>query len=164
MTQTTNHAGNDAGNDASTIDAGTFGAGTSGAVNDAVTVGTGGAVEDDVITLRLPASARWIRLARLVATGVANSAGFDADTLEDARVAVDEVCGLLVERTPTSPIDVAFRAATGSIHVRASCRVGGEVDPPDGLAVDVLKAVTTSWDWIADGGSVAIEFVVSTDK
>jgi acetoin utilization deacetylase AcuC-like enzyme len=37
------------------------------------------AADDDVIALRLPASARWIRLARLVATGVANSAGFDAD-------------------------------------------------------------------------------------
>ena len=46
---------------------------------------------DGLIELVLPADTRLVRVARLVASGVATAAGFDVDEVEDLRIAVDEV-------------------------------------------------------------------------
>jgi anti-sigma regulatory factor (Ser/Thr protein kinase) len=52
---------------------------------------------DDAVTLRLPAQARFIRLARLVGAGLANDLGIDLDGLDDVRLAIGEVCGLATQ-------------------------------------------------------------------
>jgi hypothetical protein len=117
--------------------------------------------DDDAIVLRVPSSARWIRLARLVVTGVANSAGFGADALEDARVAIDEACGILVERCPPSGLHITFRQANGSIEVDVACRAPLDCSPPAGLALEVLGAVTTSWDMHRQGDRLVLHLVVT---
>jgi len=52
---------------------------------------------DEVVTLQLPAQARYIRVARLVGAGLANDLGIDLEGLDDVRLAIGEVCALTTQ-------------------------------------------------------------------
>ena len=75
----------------------------------------------DEVTLRFPASLEYIRLARLVASGLAAQMNFTLDDIEDLRIAVDELCSALVEAAAdrTSTVTVAFRIDGHQIHMEA---------------------------------------------
>jgi anti-sigma regulatory factor (Ser/Thr protein kinase) len=73
-----------------------------------------------VIELTLPADARLVRLARLVASGVAAAAGFDVEEVEDLRIAVDELCGALVEGGDGSPIELRFDLGDEQVDVEGT--------------------------------------------
>ena len=77
--------------------------------------------EIDEIRLTLPAVASYARVARLAVTGLASRLGFTYDELEDLRIAVGEVFGVLV------PV-----AGAGRLTVR--CRVEGS-----DLAVEISR-------------------------
>jgi hypothetical protein len=49
------------------------------------------------VVVTLPAQPRLIRVARLVASGLANELGFGVDRLDDVRLAVGEACGFAVQ-------------------------------------------------------------------
>jgi serine/threonine-protein kinase RsbW len=79
------------------------------------------------IRLRIPASSAWVVLARTTATACCARLDFDVERLEDVRLAVDEVAGLLIgQAVPGSEIfcvftpyddgrlDIALSAATTS--------------------------------------------------
>lgn len=72
------------------------------------------------IELSLPADARLVRLARLVASGVATAAGFDVEEVEDLRIGVDELCGALVEGGDGSPLRLHFVLGDQEVHVNGS--------------------------------------------
>jgi hypothetical protein len=65
----------------------------------------------DEVSLQFPASLEYIRLARLVASGLAAQMNFTLDDIEDLRIAVDELCSALVEAAAdrTSTVAVTFR-------------------------------------------------------
>jgi hypothetical protein len=76
----------------------------------------------DVVKLELPASPRYLRLARLTAAGLAGDLGFDMESLEDLRVAIDELCA--------AAIDGADAAATLVLRyqpIGRGIRIDGEV-------------------------------------
>jgi hypothetical protein len=50
-----------------------------------------------VVRLELPIESQYIRVARLVASGLGASAGLDVDAVDDLRIAVDELCAALFE-------------------------------------------------------------------
>ncbi|MCU1356168.1 MAG: putative anti-sigma regulatory factor, serine/threonine protein kinase [Acidimicrobiales bacterium] len=77
--------------------------------------------EIDEIRLTLPALASYARVARLAVTGLASRLGFTYDELEDLRIAVGEVFGVLVP-------------AVGSGRLTVRCRVAG----PD-LVVEISR-------------------------
>ena len=52
------------------------------------------------VGLTMPASSVHLRIVRLVTAAVAVELDFDVDQLEDLRVAVDELCGSLMEHAP----------------------------------------------------------------
>jgi len=45
---------------------------------------------DGVVRLELPIESQYIRVARLVASGLGATAGLDVDGVDDLRIAVDE--------------------------------------------------------------------------
>ena len=55
---------------------------------------------DDRITLALPSSADHLRLVRLVAADAGSRAAFDYEEIDDLKLAVTEVCSLLMTRKP----------------------------------------------------------------
>lgn len=72
---------------------------------------------DQVLSLRLPAEARFIRMARLVGAGLANELGIDLAGLDDVRLAIGEACALAA-RSGVGHLDLQF--ALGEDHLVVS--------------------------------------------
>jgi anti-sigma regulatory factor (Ser/Thr protein kinase) len=53
-------------------------------------------VRENEVQLAVPALPEYVRLARLTAAALAGQLGFSFDAVEDLRIAVDELCYLLV--------------------------------------------------------------------
>lgn len=77
---------------------------------------------DGVIRLQIPALARYLRLARLTAAGMAGDLGFNLDTLEDIRVAVDELCAAIIYGTPAgAELELIYRELDGGLVIEGRC-------------------------------------------
>src|SRR5712691_9867249 len=50
----------------------------------------------DEVVLVVPAAPEYLRLARMTAAGLASRIGFTYDDVEDLRIAVDELCLVLI--------------------------------------------------------------------
>jgi len=124
-------------------------------------------VAGEVVVLSIPASARWIRLARLAVTGIAHVAALEEDRVEDVRMAIDEACGILVERRPVGPLEISMLvgtdagSGTSTIVVDVSCATTADNVAPAGFAAEVLDSVTNSWLWREDAGKLKLTFVVN---
>jgi Histidine kinase-like ATPase domain len=81
----------------------------------------------DEVSLKFPASFEYIRLARLVASGLAAQVNFNLDDIEDLRIAVDELCSALVEAAAdrTSTVTVTFRVDDQQIQMEADVPTAG---------------------------------------
>ena len=94
-------------------------------------------VEPTAVTLSFPAAAEHIRLARLVASGLVAPLDYGIDDVEDLRIAVDELCALVVAHAePTGTLVIAFEVVDGEVQVqvRAPARAAA---PGVGVLIDV---------------------------
>ena len=118
----------------------------------------------DAVRLEVPAVGRFVRLARLLASGVAAASGFDVDAVEDFRIAVDEVCTGLVEASPGATMDLRFHARLGAVVLFAHVPIRLQaVAPVDGaapglereyLSAQILSVVVDAWDRTVDDGAI----------
>jgi serine/threonine-protein kinase RsbW len=76
------------------------------------------------IELVLPADSDMVRLARLVASGVATFAGFDVTEVDDLRIAVDEGCAALIEAGDGRSLGLSFSLGPASVEVVGSTEAG----------------------------------------
>jgi hypothetical protein len=90
-------------------------------------------IESDVVTLRLPAQSRYVRIARLVGAGLANDLGVDLDGLDDVRLAIGEVCGL-ASQLGAAAITLTFAAGDGQLRVTGDGRA--DASPLPGIPGD----------------------------
>jgi serine/threonine-protein kinase RsbW len=114
---------------------------------------------EGMIELVLPAETRLVRIARLVASGVATAAGFDVDEVEDLRIAVDELCTALVEGGDGSELLLGFDLGDGEVTVVGSTNaVGVAAFEPDRLALSrqILAVVADDHDLSADHGQISV--------
>lgn len=112
------------------------------------------------IELALPADARLVRLARLVASGVATAAGFDVEEVEDLRIAVDELCAALVEGGDGTPLSLHFQLGDEQVHVEGSTGSTGmeQLDQQRiGLSRQILEVVVDSHDVTASDGTLRVK-------
>jgi hypothetical protein len=82
------------------------------------------------VKVTLPAQPRLVRVARLVASGLANELGFDVDRLDDVRLAVGEACGFAVQ-IGAKEIDVTYALDERSLGVTIDAVLDGEGTDPD---------------------------------
>jgi serine/threonine-protein kinase RsbW len=61
------------------------------------------------VELILPPDTGFVRIARLVASGVGVAAGLDVQEVEDLRIAIDEVCSLLIDASSGGTLHLGFR-------------------------------------------------------
>jgi serine/threonine-protein kinase RsbW len=101
------------------------------------------------IELSLPADSRYMRLARLMASGVATTGGLPLEEIEDFRIAVDEVCATLIEMGDGEPIWLTFELAQDELVVQATTAAGrDQTIDNDRLALSrqILDVVTDGHD------------------
>jgi serine/threonine-protein kinase RsbW len=114
---------------------------------------------DGLIELVLPADTRLVRVARLVASGVATTAGFDVDEVEDLRIAVDELCTALVEGGDGSPLLLGFDLGENEVSVVGSTKASSAAAfEPDRLALSrqILAVVVDDHDLNSDHGQISV--------
>lgn len=74
------------------------------------------------VQLVLPAQARYLRLARLTAAGLAGDLGYGVDAIEDLRIAVDELSAAVIEDAdPASSLAIVYRDDGDALVVEGRC-------------------------------------------
>ncbi|MEY2432604.1 MAG: serine/threonine-protein kinase RsbW [Acidimicrobiaceae bacterium] len=115
---------------------------------------------DGLIELVLPADTRLVRIARLVASGVATTAGFDVDEVEDLRIAVDELCTAMVEGGNGSALQLGFDLGDGEVTVVGTTQAAadGAAFEPDRLALSrqILAVVADDHELNAENGQIRV--------
>ena len=95
---------------------------TEAGATDERTSGTDAAA-DPKVQLVIPATSRYLRLARLTAAGLAGDLGFPMDAIEDLRIAVDELCAAVIEDTTASAeLELTYSQHHGGLVVEGTCR------------------------------------------
>jgi serine/threonine-protein kinase RsbW len=120
--------------------------------------------QHDAIRLVLPPDTGLVRIARLVASGVAATAGFDVQEVEDLRIAVDEACSSIIEMSSGEPIELRFVLDGTQVTIDIS----GNVVPGQGdeeanrFSQLVLAAVVDACHRDRVGGALSFRLVKSS--
>lgn len=92
------------------------------------------------IRLTLPALAPYGRVARLAVTGLASRMGFSYDEIEDLRIAIGEVCGLLLDDAG-GRLALRCTLTVDALEVEATRHPVGTPPAPTDLSRQILLAV-----------------------
>jgi serine/threonine-protein kinase RsbW len=111
--------------------------------------------KDGLVRLELPVDTRYIRVARLVASGLGSTAGFDVDGVDDLRIAVDELCSALFELADGGPVSLTFALSVGGVEVegQAVAAPTAAIDPERfALSEQILGVACDQYALSVDGG------------
>ena len=112
------------------------------------------------VRLTFPAEARNLRLARLTAAGIAGDAGFSLDAIEDLRVAVDELCAVLIEDAgPEIDATVTYSVVGDQVVVEGECVNGAAGSDLHAVARELLEMTTDDYSVAKDGDRVSFRMV-----
>jgi len=110
------------------------------------------------VELSLPPDSRYMRLARLMASGVATTSGLPLEEVEDFRIAVDELCATLIELGDGEVVRLTFELGRDVLVVVGTTR-GAPTDSIDEerltLSRQILDVVTDGHELTRDGDSVS---------
>lgn len=101
-------------------------------------------MDGDVIRLTVPAVLRFTRLPRVAIAGLATRAGFSFDEVEDLRLAIGEVCQVLLDGADrTGSLTVNYGVTRGRMEVEViSQGPPGRIDGPGELLAEQILAAT----------------------
>ncbi|MDP9389522.1 MAG: hypothetical protein M3Q48_16800 [Actinomycetota bacterium] len=75
-------------------------------------------MQTDEVRLAVPATPEFLRLARVTASGLASRLGFTYDEVEDLRLAIDELCFVLIgSRGRDGTVDLRYTVVPGALQV-----------------------------------------------
>ena len=85
----------------------------------------------DEVRLAVPATPEFLRLARVTASGLASRLGFTYDEVEDLRLAIDELCFVLIgSRGREGSVDLRYAIVPDALEVVGVGNFGDdETDP-----------------------------------
>ena len=108
----------------------------------------------DAVTLRFPASTERVRLARTLVATLADEAGFDYDDVEDLRIAVDELCFLVLDACAEGgEFELVAHAQPGDLVIEGSnsAATNGEGTAPSEISTQILATVVDDYELHLDG-------------
>lgn len=111
-------------------------------------------MDGDVVRLTVPAVLAFTRLPRVAIAGLATRSGFSFDEVEDLRLAVGEVCQVLLDGADRDgSLTIVFGVMRGSIEVEVSVDgPAGRVDGPSELLAGQILAATVDDLAVHDDG------------
>jgi|SRR5262245_58548949 len=114
----------------------------------------------DVVRLLVPPSSEYLRTVRLVAADAAVRAGLDCEEIEDVRIAVDELCHLLMSCTDDF-LELRVLATDERVIAQgaARTRTSSSARMPNELSTLILASTTDFYDVGVDGEDVCFTVV-----
>ncbi len=110
----------------------------------------------DTVQLSIPANFAFVRLTRLVISGLASQVPFSLDETEDLRIAVDELCSTLIDCAVDGVALVAtFTLAGNTLTFEASVPADSSAVALDELSTHILAATVDSHS-VTSVGSTAV--------
>jgi hypothetical protein len=101
----------------------------------------------DVVKLELPAAPRYLRLARLTAAGLAGDLGFDMESLEDLRVAIDELCAAAIDGSDgTATLVLRYEPRGRGIRIEGEVEADGPGVELHPVAQELLRMVADDYE------------------
>jgi hypothetical protein len=110
----------------------------------------------DCIRLELPVDSRYMRVVRLVASGLGATVGFDVEAVDDFRIAVDELCAAMLEVSNGSVLDLSFEVREDGIEVNGQTRTDPEarLNPERfALSEQILRVAADRYTVSVDAGA-----------
>jgi serine/threonine-protein kinase RsbW len=89
------------------------------------------------VVVTMPAEPSFLRLARLAAADTGTRAGFTVDEVEDLRLAIDELCGPLMNGA--GEVVLAFTSAAGRVDIEGT-GAAPDAEPPFADIADAIIA------------------------
>lgn len=113
------------------------------------------------VELVVPSDASFLRLARYAAADAATRAGLDVDAVDDVRLAISELCSLLVgEHADRAVIRLRFSIEGGNVTAEGSGRPGPALVGENGeLALVLVRAVVDEFEFEAEESSARFRVV-----
>jgi len=110
------------------------------------------------VVLRLPAQHAYVSLARLTAAGLAARLGFSVDDIEDVRIAVDELCFILLgDKGRAGNITLTFSVEGARLLVNGELDRPGDTPLVNPLSAQILSAVCESHEIRQADGMLSFE-------
>jgi serine/threonine-protein kinase RsbW len=128
---------------------------------------TGGAAAGrDTIRLTIPALLPFVRLPRVAIAGLATRSGFSYDEVEDLRLAVGEVCQVLLDGADRQgDLTIEFTVSRGAMRVEVA--LAGDLsiheDLGEKLAEQILAATVGKLEIDEDGARIAFAVTSADD-
>lgn len=123
-------------------------------------------MSSDVIRMTIPAVLSFVRLPRVAVAGLATRSGFSFDEVEDLRLAIGEVCQVLLDGADRDgTLTIAFTIERGKMDVEVTS--DGPAGRNDGagerLSAQILEATVGAVDVDDDGRRITFTKVAVED-
>jgi serine/threonine-protein kinase RsbW len=106
------------------------------------------------VQLVIPATSRYLRLARLTAAGLAGDLGCSVEAIDDLRIAVDELCAAVIDgMAPDAELELIYREQEHALVVEGRCRTRSSEAPElHSVARELLNMLADEYSIGAAGG------------
>jgi len=112
------------------------------------------------IRLAIPADVRFLRVARLTAAGVAGDLGFGLQAIEDLRVAIDELCALVIDRADAgAELELEYQIADDELIIEGRCSGSGGVPQIHPVAAELLRMTADEYEVAGDGSGRSFRLI-----
>jgi len=119
----------------------------------------------DVVTVRIPARAEWVAVARLAASAVASRLDFSVEDIEDVKLAIAEACTICIRRGVAGDhIEIVTESRPDQL--RALVRGDGPnqrqltvAEPEDALALVIVESVMDAVQLRTEDGVSVVEMI-----
>jgi serine/threonine-protein kinase RsbW len=109
------------------------------------------------IELTMPGDSRFLRLARLFASGVAMGCGLPLEEIEDYRIVIDEIGAALIETGRGAPVHLLFLVAADRLIVEGTTQAAHALDHERvALSDQILDVLTDDHHRVQDDGHMRV--------